>query len=140
MNYGCAATGGSSADGGNVPGALKNYFGFSSANRSSYGLSSYETVQNNLQNNWPVLLEGCNDETNVFLGIWYTYNDCHEWVCDGYNEANIAFCYNGELSGETLLYFHMNWGWHEIWGGSDYNGWFAFGNSGLFNSKKEKRQ
>lgn len=56
MSYGCATNGGSNADGGNVPGALKTNFGFTSANRSSYGIGSYANVQNNLMYNWPVLL------------------------------------------------------------------------------------
>jgi hypothetical protein len=48
MSYGCAINGGSSADNRNVPGALKSYFGFSSANYSSYDLGSYSTVQSDL--------------------------------------------------------------------------------------------
>lgn len=128
MNYGCAATGGSSASGAAVPGALKNHFGFISANRSSYGTSSYLNVKNNIDWSYPVLLEGCNDQTNVFLGIWYTYQNCHEWVCDGYQSSTSTICVNNSPVTITTLYFHMNWGWHEVSGGNEYNGWFAFNN------------
>lgn len=133
MNYGCAATGGSSAYGSNVPGALISNFGFSSASRSNYTATSYITVKNNIANNWPVLLEGCNDRTNIFLGIWYTYQNCHEWVSDGYQQTDVTFCSNGSSVSESYLFFHMNWGWHETisnppYNYSDYNGWFAFDN------------
>lgn len=128
MNYGCAVSGGSAADGADVPPALKNNFGFSSANRSTYGTASYMNVQSNIGAHWPVLLEGCNDQTNIFLGIWYSYQNCHEWVCDGYQETDVVFCMNNQSVSEGFLYFHMNWGWHEVNVSNDYNGWFAFNN------------
>ncbi|MEO8405729.1 MAG: C10 family peptidase [Chitinophagaceae bacterium] len=126
MSYGCS---GSGANGGNVPGALTGSFGFTSANRHSYGGSTYSQVQSNLSYHWPVLLEGCSSRTNVFLGIYYTYSDCHEWVCDGYIATDYTWCNpDGTQGGAGYLSFHMNWGWHETWGGNDYNGWFAFNN------------
>lgn len=30
--------------------------------------------------------------------------------------------------GDSYLYFHMNWGWHELNAPNDYNGWFGFDN------------
>lgn len=72
-------------------------------------------------------------QTNVFLGIWYTYQNCHEWICDGYRATTFTFCSNGTLTSQSTLYFHMNWGWHEWntnppFSNPDYNGWFAFNN------------
>lgn len=139
MNYGCAASGGSSANGGSVPSALKNEFGFTSANHGGF---NYNRVKNNVANRWPVLLEGCNNVHNI-LGITYSPYTCHEWVCDGYSETtydcgdapepasirpndvvvNSVGCFSG-----TTLMFHMNWGWHELFSGNDFNGWFAFNN------------
>lgn len=128
MRYSCAVNGGSWTYGINVPNALKNEFGFTSANRSSYNDASWLNVQTNLSYHWPVLLEGCNDKTNEFLGIWYSYQNCHEWVCDGSQETDVTFCMNGNPVSEEYLYFHMNWGWHEVGVVNDYNGWFAFNN------------
>ncbi|HWR33281.1 MAG TPA: C10 family peptidase [Chitinophagaceae bacterium] len=116
MNYGCS---GSSAAGSRVPTSLKNNFGFSSAQRSNYVTSSYLTVKSNLDNNWPVFLEGCSKRKKVWFFFW-KYSECHEWVTDGYiSTGNNCYGY---------LYFHMNWGWHETWGNNDHNGWFAFNN------------
>ncbi|MBC7588896.1 MAG: C10 family peptidase [Chitinophagaceae bacterium] len=126
MDYGC---GGSSADGSLVPTALKGGYlwypfsvpgyGFTSADRSSYGVSSYITVVNNLTHRWPVLLEGCASRKKGWLFFW-KYSTCHEWVCDGYNQTSNR-CYG-------YLQFHMNWGWHEQGLTNDHNGWFAFNN------------
>lgn len=126
MDYGCD---GSGANAERVPGTLKSNFGFTSANRIGYDIGTYQRVQNNLSNHWPVLLEGCRSRTNRFLGWIYTYDNCHEWVCDGYSATDITWCNpDGTGGGAGYLYFHMNWGWHETWGGNDYNGWFAFAN------------
>lgn len=126
MDYGCDA---SSAYASRVPGTLKTNFGFTSANRISYGTGTYQRVKDNLTNNWPVLLEGCRTSTNRFLGWIYSYDNCHEWVCDGYSATSVTWCNpDGTSGGAGYLYFHMNWGWHETWGGNDFNGWFAFNN------------
>lgn len=127
MSYGCD---GSGADGSRVPGFLKARFGFTSANFSDYN-GNYQKVQSNLNSHWPVLLDGCQTKTDHWFIInwWTSYSDCHEWVCDGYRETSYTFCDGGVYQGgATYLYFHMNWGWHETWGGNDYNGWFGFNN------------
>lgn len=116
MNYGCSSSG---ADGARVPTSLRTNFGFSSAQRSSYGASSYNTVVANLNNSWPVFLEGCATRKRVWLFFW-KYSDCHEWVTDGYiSTGNNCYGY---------LYFHMNWGWHEQGTPNDHNGWYGFNN------------
>jgi hypothetical protein len=126
MDYACN---GSGADAARVPTTLKTNFGFTSANRISYGTGTYDRVRNNLSYHWPVLLEGCRSRTNRFLGWIYTYDNCHEWVCDGYSATTITWCNeDGTGGGAGYLYFHMNWGWHETGGGNDFNGWFAFNN------------
>lgn len=125
MSYGCS---GSGADASTVPNALKNNFGFTSANFVNY---SWQRVRSNLSNHWPVLLDGCRTQTGHWFIInwWTSYSDCHEWVCDGFNEYTVRLCVNGQYSGGyTYLYFHMNWGWHEVGTSNDYNGWFAFDN------------
>lgn len=118
---------GSGASASNIVGALINTFHYSSANYSSYGISSYNTVQANLNNNRPVLLGGCNDQTTI-LGIPISYSTCHEWVCDGYLET--TFYYENGM-GSTYLLFHMNWGW----GLGLYDGWFAFNDWHISNGR-----
>ncbi len=125
MNYGCT---GSGANASNVTPALKNIFGFSSANFVNYNSSRVVT---NLNQNWPVLLDGCQTQTGHWFIInwWNSYSDCHEWVCDGYQQYNVLLCENGHINGgSSFLYFHMNWGWHEVGLVNDFNGWFAFAN------------
>jgi hypothetical protein len=125
MDYGCD---GSSASSQIIPLVLQNKFGFTSGNYINYDVSTFARVQNNLANHWPVLLGGCNTRTNVFLGL-YSYDDCHEWVCDGYSETDLYYCNeDGTQGGSTYLSFHMNWGWHETYLGNDYNGWYSFNN------------
>lgn len=125
MNYGCS---GSSADGNNVAPVLKSNFGFSSANNVNY---DYQRLKNNVNAQQPVLLTGCRTSTgNWFIINWgNSYSDCHQWVCDGSNTYNYTICENGQLhSGGSYLFFHMNWGWHEVGYSNDYNGWFLFNN------------
>ncbi len=111
----------SSASGSDIPLAFKNIFHYSSANRNSYNSnSSYLNVRNNIDNMLPVLLEG-----KDFDGIG------HAWVTDGITENTYTECGEGGYS-VTYLYFHMNWGWNEIWrnliGATNFNGWFAYDN------------
>jgi hypothetical protein len=112
MGYGGSSSGAQST---NIAGALKNTFKYSSATYSdSY---NYDIVRSNLDNYnpEPVLLGGCSNQS-TFLGIPYSWSNCHEWVCDGYKDYNLS-------SGQGYLYFDMNWGW-----GSTYNGWYSFSN------------
>ncbi|MEM9548809.1 MAG: C10 family peptidase [Bacteroidota bacterium] len=111
MDYGCSSSGAKSSK---VPGALKDDFNFSSANRSGYGSGSYQTVVSNLNAGRPVYLDGCRSKKK-FLGITVGYSNCHAWICDGYWRTN-NYCY-------SYLKFYMNWGWN-----GSHNGWFAFNN------------
>ncbi|HEX6333616.1 MAG TPA: C10 family peptidase, partial [Flavisolibacter sp.] len=116
MDYQCH---GSFADGSRIPGALVGRFGFSSAHRGPYASSSYLSVLQNLDSGWPVILAGCASRQRVWLFFW-KYSNCHEWICDGYRELrNPCFSY---------LWMHMNWGWHEVNGPTDFNGWYLFNN------------
>lgn len=110
----------SSAHFGNIGGSLVGVFGYSSAKYASYDAGSYQTVVNNLNNREPVILGGCNDHT-TFLGIETSFDNCHAWVCDGYQQTY-------ESGGNGYLYFHMNWGWHEYGATNNVNGWYAYNN------------
>jgi hypothetical protein len=121
MSYGGDGSGAKTE---NIPGALKNTFGYTSASSISYGLSSYSTVQNNLYYKRPVVLSGYHTK-KTFLGVTVGYADGHAWVCDGYNEYSSTWC-NDDGSfggGATYLYFHMNWGW-----GGYCDGFYGFDN------------
>jgi hypothetical protein len=110
MDYGCD---GSSASGSSIPQSFINAFGYSSASRTSYGSGSYQTVVANINAGKPVILEGCRTRSRNFPWLWYTYSNCHAWVCDGYRQSSNN-CYG-------YLHFYMNWGWNG-WG----DGWFGF--------------
>jgi hypothetical protein len=115
MAYGCS----SSAYGTSVEPSFKTTFGYSSANRSAYTRSDYDSyseIEDNLFNySWPVIFQGYDD----------SYGG-HQWVCDGCNLATYYICSGGVVS-ETALLFHINWGWHEvIIDNVDFNGWFNF--------------
>jgi len=85
---------------------------------------------NDLNARRPTILGGCKEQTNRALGVYYTYDGCHAWVCDGYHQIN------DNINGYSYLFFHMNWGWHERFsspgnpslGGGDYNGWYQYNN------------
>jgi len=101
-------------------------FHYSSANYVSYDMS---TTLSNLQISRPVILGGCDEQTNVFLGI-HSYDGCHAWVSDGYEQScsYVPDGNGGYLQYYSLL-FHMNWGWHDISPSgvpysNDYSGWF----------------
>jgi hypothetical protein len=115
---------------------LNSPFGFSSAN---YGNYNADDVITNLNSHWPVILSGCNGETNVFLGLAYSCDDGHEWVCDGYNSFNYTTCVNNNPVSSETMYLHMNWGWHEWYTNPpnptpDYNGWYAIDNWTITNT------
>lgn len=106
MDYACSASSAYSSD---VPNALKNTFGYSSATYSNFNLS---TAKQEIKNGYPIILRG--DGTGG-----------HAWVSDGYMEVNM--CTYSTLS------LHMNWGWN-----NQHNGFFIFwspGNHDFGNNK-----
>jgi hypothetical protein len=107
MVYGCN---GSAAYSYKVPTALKNFFGFSTATYSGYNQSTYSTVLSNITGNKPILFEG----------FTASYVTGHSWVCDGYMSTT-SECFN-------YLYYHMNWGWHEVGYNTDFVGYYAINN------------
>ena len=105
MMYSPSASGANSE---NVPGAMHNYFGYTS---STFQYKSGETswvnaLKAQLNADRPVYYSGSGDDGG------------HAFVCDGYDEDN---------------YFHFNWGWS-----GSHNGYFAVSNlnpgSYVFNS------
>jgi len=121
MNYN---DNGSGANHANIPGALINTFGYSSAQNINYSLSSYSTVESQLGWGRPVILSGYNVKNTSWFGLVVEYQEGHEWVCDGFSATDYFWCNpDGTSGGAGYLYFHMNWGWD---GGS--NGWYGFDN------------
>lgn len=97
VNMGFAPNG-SGANSEDVPGAIQQYFSYSShANlkrRESYTLTQWQNMlKESFDLGWPVYYSGYNDEGG------------HAFVCDGYDDANL---------------FHYNWGW-----GGTNDGWFV---------------
>jgi len=115
MMYGCGSSGAYSSA---IAPALKNTFGYASANFSNYSSSSYLNVRYNIDMyHLPVILTGVNQPTG----------EGHAWLADGITENSYTDCTTGTSA--SYLYFHMNWGWHEAFmGGTDYNGWYAYDN------------
>lgn len=130
MSYGCNS---SSANTAAVQGALL-YYRLGSAIYDDY---KWWVTAGNLDNHWPVLLDGCAEQTenSFIINWWTTYSKCHLWVTDGYQQNIWTTCNtSGPSAGRPtynygFLYLHMNWGWHEDYmntqtGLTDYNGWF----------------
>lgn len=135
MNYGVAATGGSSSYVINsyspsvnqtCENAFKTYFG--------YNASTLQGVQrvNYTDSNWINLLK---NELDLGRPIQYAGfgSGGHSWVCDGYDINN---------------YFHMNWGWGNFYPSNNQDGNFTLnalnpsilgtgGGSGGFNSNQQ---
>lgn len=91
---------GSGAISQDVPGAIRNYFGYSNQssfqNRDSFTYANWEAkLKESFDMGWPIYYSGRNES-----------NEGHAFVCDGYNDADL---------------YHYNWGW----GGSG-DGWFDF--------------
>ena len=91
--------------------ALVNDYGYSSS--AIYQTYNSTTVEDQIDNGWPVALRG---ENSSGVG--------HAWVCDGYLiEKHITIHNPGTIyEYETYTYTHylgMNWGWY----GSS-NGWY----------------
>ncbi|MFT6867151.1 MAG: hypothetical protein ACJA08_001990 [Cyclobacteriaceae bacterium] len=96
MDYGCNSSSASTSKAVNV---FKNDFGYS--NEADYRDFDVYKVVSDIQRSRPVLLRGCRTSKKVLL--WFTYSDCHAWVCDG---ARLITSRN-----TTVRYMHMNWGW-----------------------------
>jgi hypothetical protein len=95
--------------------ALKNSFGYRIANDVGYNRSR---VLDNISTQHPVILSGWN---GTFTTGWWIfeqthYIDGHTWVCDG-SEIFTNPCM-------SIIYLHMNWGWHEFPGANDHTGWY----------------
>uniref|UniRef100_A0A502EPD7 Spi protease inhibitor domain-containing protein n=1 Tax=Flavobacterium pectinovorum TaxID=29533 RepID=A0A502EPD7_9FLAO len=122
MTYGCSA---SSAPTANIAPALKNTFGYSSADLGNFNVN---TVISNLSTNQPVLIYGA-DPSNT---------SAHLWVCDGYRSDTIYWKDdNGNCSGATLVpMLHMNWGWDGSYDGYFTAGSFNPGTSSFNNGNK----
>ena len=127
MNYTCTGSSSSSAD---ARKCLDNVYGYNNPKYDPYDLG---TVISDILADKPVYLRGCHTQTTRGWWIikWKVEEDCHAWVCDGYT-YKYRKCPNqpAKTWGKQL---HMNWGWHEVWPttlsprGSDYNGWYSFG-------------
>lgn len=119
MTWGCETSGALTFK---VDNALETYFGFNSGDRIWNNQNIYNKTYDNLNKGWPVLLGGCATAKDFLnLGLFNIVGDCHLWICDGYQSAYSA-------CGVGYTYYHMNWGWHETWANTDYNGWFGFYN------------
>jgi len=112
--YGCGST---SANSKNVPNVF-SIWGYSS--KGNYVSYSYNTLQSELFNyRRPAMLTACAVE-NTFLGIPYSWSECHLWVCDGIQVSTFQDCF-------SYAYLHMNWGW-----GGYSDGWFSYNNWGKY--------
>lgn len=114
MDYGCNSSGAYASD---AEEAFTDEFNFSTAELDNVNSS---WLISDLDNSRPVILDGCNNRRNRFLGWFYTYSNCHMWVCDGYwKEWNN--CYG-------RMQLHMNWGWNEKFSFNNFNGWYLVNN------------
>ena len=109
-----------------IDAALRNTFHYSTASNVAY---NYLVVKQQLSLKQPVILSGKREKKIILTwsGFHTIYSKGHEWVCDGYSTTQYPTL--------TTLYFHMNWGWHEMWGGDDFNGWFAFNDWTMSNGR-----
>jgi hypothetical protein len=110
VDYECTGSSASSSD---IPSALKRNFGFTSATLQNYNPGDMSIITGNLGRNMPVLLDGCAARSGLF---GWSYDKCHEWVCDGYREYSSG---GGPDDCFGYRYIHMNWGWS-----GNYDGWF----------------
>jgi hypothetical protein len=115
MSYSCDGSGADTKS--KIVSAFKNTFGYSTASYADY---NYQTVENELRYNRPVILRG---GRNTGWWIFGQYSDGHAWVCDGYL-SYIDPCWG------SILKFHMNWGWGDN-ATNNYNGWYSFNNFNL---------
>lgn len=99
MKYSCSGSGAYSKD---IPGVLKNRFGYYNSICYNY---SVERLGNIIRSGNPAILSG-GPQTG----------SGHAWVCDGFMQHGYHL-YDCTFS--VISYFHMNWGWS----GTD-DGWF----------------
>lgn len=99
----------------NIDDVLKNRYGYRISNDVGYNTSK---VLGDISLQHPVILSGYNGTYTTGWWIFERthYIDGHEWVCDG-SEIYTNPCM-------SVIYLHMNWGWHETWVADDHNGWF----------------
>ncbi len=114
MDWGCESSGAETKDAVN---ALKNTFGYQSANYSS----NYTNLINDIQAGYPVILRGGRAQDWVFFKV---YKGGHAWVCDGYKLGKVevralAGRWGYEWRWINVSSYHMNWGWNGSW-----NGWY----------------
>jgi hypothetical protein len=119
-------------------------------NHADYNSSS---ITNNLKNSLPVIIRAHATQNNhTFLGLfhlYYTYDDGHAWIIDGYEGNRIKYTYTYQWYPDVMPfppvllpiftkteeeiittpnYFSMNWGWD----GNHDNGWYAIGNNAIW--------
>nr|WP_262904224.1 C10 family peptidase [Hymenobacter psoromatis] len=127
----------SSADSYKIPDGFRS-FGYGSADYRDYpngssgqngvfilrgnGISYYYDVMDNLRHNQPVIFGGYTDQSSAG-GVKWGQGSGHSWVSDGFIEN---YDENGVM---TNLFYHMNWGWNNL-----YNGWFTLGNWAIYTS------
>ena len=93
MMYGNVQDGGSGAYSGDVPGAISQYFGYSSAavyrSRDNYNRDNWMSMlKESIDMGWPLYYSGTDPDP--------VYGGGHAFICDGYDDADL---------------FHFNWGW-----------------------------
>lgn len=81
MDWGCDGSGSQTSDSAN---ALKNTFGYSSANYMDFSIS---TTKSELGAGFPVILRG-GERVTKWL-IFNVYDNGHAWVCDGIREYTV---------------------------------------------------
>ncbi|MHA7056609.1 C10 family peptidase [Aquimarina sp. M1] len=116
MDWGCNGSGAETED---AASALKNTFGYLSANYKDFSIS---TALSELGDDYPVILRGGERDT-VWL-IFNVYENGHAWVCDGIREYNVTVQIPGPRGPITVSSkawtYHMNWGWS-----GTFNGWYS---------------
>ena len=93
------------------------FAGYSNAGQRGSFINNLGSVNTELINGKPVIIDG---NTSFNLSNW------HIWIIDGY-DSNIWYTpnpsnpYNCDIN--TLVKYHLNWGW-----GGYSNGWYVLGN------------
>ena len=122
MDFGCS---GSSAETEDSASALRNRFGYSSANYTS---ASYDVIESEMSKSKPVILRGGRRQDWVIFSV---YTGGHAWICDGIKKYKMKIrispgaspIHPGGIANihlATVWSFHMNWGW-----GGYLDGWYS---------------